>query len=98
MAYVVIATWTAREGASDQVAAAIAKLVEPARAEPGMLLYQCHRDPDDLNVFSFYEQYRSADDYQAHIESPHMQEHAFGNAIPLLESRERRFFETWEPA
>lgn len=98
MAYVVTAKWTSKEGASDEVAAAIARLIEPARAEPGNLFYQCHRDPEDQNVFFFYEQFESAEAYQAHIDSPHMQEHGFGTAIPLLESRERHFFETWDPA
>ncbi len=98
MAYVVTAKWTAKKGAADEVAEAIAKLVGPARAEPGSVLYQCHRDPEDPNVFFFYEQFASPDAYQAHIDSPHMQEHGFGTAIPLLESRERQFYETWEPA
>lgn len=98
MPYVVTAKWTAKDGSADKVAEAVAQLVEPARAEPGNLFYQCHRDPDDPRVFFFYEQYESVDDYQAHLDSPHMQEHGFGTAIPLLESRERQFFETWEPA
>jgi quinol monooxygenase YgiN len=98
MAYVVTARWTAKDGAAEDVAAAITKLIEPARAEPGNLLYICHRDPDDPNVFFFYEQFESEEAYQAHIDSPHMQEHGFGTAIPRLESRERHFFETWEPA
>ena len=98
MAYVVTATWTARAGAAEEVAAAIAKLVGPAREEPGNLFYQCHRDPDEEAVFYFYEQYDSEEAYQAHLDSPHMQEYGFGLAIPLLESRERRFFQTWEPA
>jgi len=98
MAYVVTAKWTAKQGSADSVEAAIAQLVAPARDEPGSVLYQCHRDPKDPHVFFFYEQYESAEAYQAHLDSPHMQEHGFGTAIPLLESRERNFFETWEPA
>jgi len=98
MAHVVTARWTAKQGASEEVAAAIAAIVVPARAELGNVFYQCHRDPDDPHVFFFYEQYESPEAYQAHLDSPHMQEHGFGTAIPLLESRERQFFETWEPA
>ena len=59
MAYVVCAKWIAKEGEADAVAAAIAKLAGPSRAEPGILQYQPHRDPENPNVFFFYEQYRT---------------------------------------
>ena len=96
MAFVVTAKWTAKEGAEEQVAAAIRKLVGPSRAEPGMLLYQPHRDPEDPRVFYFYEQYVDRSAYDAHGASEHFQRHGFGEAIPLLESRERGFYETWD--
>ena len=96
MAYVVCATWTAKEGEADAVAAAIEKIVPPSRAEPGMLMYQAHRDPENPNVFFFYEQYVDEAAYQAHVESAHMKEYAFGDAIPRLESRERKFYTTWD--
>lgn len=96
MAYVVCAKWIAREGETENVEAAIRKLAGPARQEPGMLQYQAHRDPENPNVFFFYEQYTDADAYQAHVDSPHFQEHGFGDAIPRLESRERAFYVTWD--
>jgi quinol monooxygenase YgiN len=96
MAYVVCAKWTAKEGEADNVEAAIRKVVGPSRAEPGMLMYQPHRDPENPNVFFFYEQYRAKEDYDAHIESEHMKQWGFGDAIPRLESRERSFYETWD--
>ncbi|MCY4085840.1 MAG: putative quinol monooxygenase [Actinomycetia bacterium] len=98
MGYVVTAKWTARPGEEEAVAAAIAKLVGPARKEPGNVVYQPHRDPEDPRVFFFYEEFAGADAYQAHLDSAHMQEYGFGEAIPRLESRERAFFETWEPS
>jgi quinol monooxygenase YgiN len=96
MAYVVCAKWTAKEGEAENVAAAIRKLIEPSRAEPGMLMYQPHRDPEDPNVFFFYEQYTDKSGYESHLESAHIKEHGFGDAIPRLESRERSFYETWD--
>jgi quinol monooxygenase YgiN len=96
MAYVVCATWTAREGEADKVAKAIEELTALSRQEPGMLMYQPHRDPENPSVFFFYEQYRSQDDYQAHLDSEHIKRLGFEYAIPLLESRERLFFETWD--
>ena len=96
MAYAVAAKWTARDGEEDAVAAAVAKLIGPSRAEPGNLFYQCHRDPEDPRVFFFYEQYADADAFAAHGASEHFAEHAAADAIPRLESRERAFYETWE--
>jgi quinol monooxygenase YgiN len=95
MAYVVTARWTAKEGEEEAVARAVEQIVEYSRAEPGMLLYQPHRDPENPRVFFFYEQYADADAYQAHLDSEHMKRLGFGEAIPRLESRERSFYETW---
>ncbi len=97
MAFVVTAVWTAKEGEEDNVASAVTELVEPSRNEPGILLYQPHRDPEDPRRFFFYEQYTDKSAYEAHGQSEHFQRFGFGEAIPLLESRERSFYETWEP-
>lgn len=94
MAYVVTARWTAKEGEEGNVLAAIKSLIEPSRAEPGCLFYQPNRDPENPRVFFFYELYTDEEAYRAHGESEHFQEHAFGEAIPLLETRERVFYET----
>ena len=47
MTYVVCATWTAKDGEEDAVAAAVHKLAHEAPDEPGMVLYQAHRDPQN---------------------------------------------------
>ncbi len=94
MAYVVTAKWTAKEGEEEKVLEAIRKLVEPSRAEPGCLYYQPNRSLEDPRVFFFYEQYVDEAGYKAHGESGHFQRYGFGDAIPLLESRERAFYET----
>jgi quinol monooxygenase YgiN len=96
MTFVVTAKWTAKEGEEEAVAAAIAELVGPSRAEPGMLFYQPHRDPEDPRVFFFYEQYTDRAAYEAHGASEHFQRLGFGDAIPRLESRYRGFYETWD--
>lgn len=96
MTYVVCATWIAKAGEEAAVAAAIERLVEPSRAEPGMRMYVPHRDPNDPRVFLLYEQYDDEAAYQAHLESEHIQRHGFGDAIPRLEERRRAFYETME--
>ena len=95
--YVVIARWRARPGEEDAVAAALAEIVPIARAEPGMVGYQVHRDPEDPQVFTIYERYRDAAAYEAHLASEPMQRLGFGDAIPRLEDRTREFLEPWEP-
>jgi quinol monooxygenase YgiN len=97
MTYVVSAIWTARPDHEEDVRTAIAQLIEPSRAEEGNILYQPHSDPENSRRFYFYEQYADEAAYEAHIASEHFQRLAFGTAIPLLESRERAFYQTWDP-
>jgi|SRR5712691_12776006 len=94
MAYVVTAKWTARQGEEERVLQAIKNLIEPSRAEPANSFYQGSRDPDDPRVFFFFEIYDDEAGYKSHGESEHFKEHGFSEAIPLLESRERCFYET----
>ena len=96
MAYVVCAKWTAKEGEAENVENAVRNLAPLSKQEPGILVYQAHRDPENPNVFFFYEQYVDADAYQAHVDSEHFKELGFGDAIPRLEARERFFYETWD--
>lgn len=96
MAYVVIAKWTARNGEQDAVAAAISRLIEPSRAEPGNLAYQCLRDPQDPCVFVLYEQYVDEEAYTAHGLSEHFQRWGINDGIPRLRDRERAFYVTWD--
>jgi quinol monooxygenase YgiN len=96
MVYVVVAKWTAKPGEEDAVEAAVRQLVAPSRAEPGMLMYQPHRDPENPRVFFFYEQYREKADYEAHLNSEHFQRLGFGDAVPRLEGRERGFYDVWD--
>jgi quinol monooxygenase YgiN len=95
MAYVVLAKWIAKPGEEEAVAAAIDALIEPSRGEPGMLVYQPHRDPDNPRAFLIYEQYVDEPAYRAHGESDHFRRHGHGDALPRLEARERSFYETW---
>jgi quinol monooxygenase YgiN len=92
--YVVTARWKARAGEGARVRGLIELLIAPSRAEAGCRFYQPSADPDDPEAFFFFEIYDDEAAYQAHGASPHFQEIGFGQAIPLLESRERKFYET----
>jgi quinol monooxygenase YgiN len=94
MAFVVVAKWIAKPEEVDEVARCVAAMVPLSRAEPGMLQYQPHRDPEDPTVFFLYEQYVDEAAYQAHVDSPHFQAIGFGDAIPRLSARERTFYQT----
>ena len=97
MAFVVTDRWTVKEGREQQVEDAILGLVEPSRGEPGNLFYQANRDVDDPRVFFFYEMYADRAAYEAHGTSEHFQRLGHDTAIPLLESREREFYDTYGP-
>jgi autoinducer 2-degrading protein len=93
MAYTVSVTWIAKDGEEEAVASALQALVEPSRAEPGVLIYIPHRDPEDPRRFYIFEQYADADAYTAHTKTEHFQKLGFGDAIPRLEDRKREFYE-----
>ncbi|CAI9401467.1 putative quinol monooxygenase [Nocardioides sp. T2.26MG-1] len=94
MAYVVSAVWTAQPGQEGVVLDAIAKLTPPSREEPGNRFYQAYQDPAEPLVFRLFEIYDDEDAYAAHGASPHFQEFALEQAIPVLANRERAFFQT----
>ena len=94
MSFVVVAKWTARRGEEERVAGAIAQLTGPSRAEPGNLEYRAQRSIDNRGVFLLYEVYESRDAYELHLASDHFRTYATELGIPLLESRERAFYET----
>jgi quinol monooxygenase YgiN len=97
MAHCIAVKWTIKDGELDAVLAALRQLVEASRAEPGCLLYQVHRSPDEENVLFLYEQYADQAAFQAHAESEHFKTHAVGVIFPRRESVERAEYETFEP-
>ena len=48
----------------------------------------------DPRVFLMYEQYRDKAAFEEHGQTEHFKEIALGELFPLLESRERNFYET----
>jgi quinol monooxygenase YgiN len=96
MAYVLVVRMTARDGEQDRVAELIPRLVEATRTEPGNLQYIAHRDPEDPRVFLIYEQYRDKAAFEEHGQTEHFQTLAVGEIFPLMENRERNFYETFE--
>ena len=94
MAYVVAATYRAKEGEEERIREILELMAAPSRAEPACRFYQAHRSPEDPRIFFLYEQYDDEAGYQAHMASEHFERHIKGEAIPRLESRQRAFFVT----
>jgi quinol monooxygenase YgiN len=72
----------------------MAKLQENAkgaRAEPGCKTFDVSVDPSDKTSVMLYEVYADEKAFQAHQETPHFKKY-LADAIPLLASRERRFW------
>jgi len=93
----VIARWVAREDEVAAVEAALAQLVPAARAEPGVLAFDVHRDPQDPRVFVLLERFRDQAAHDAHVAAEHTRRHAIEDALPRLARREREVLSEWEP-
>lgn len=94
MTYVVAATWTAREGDEERVADILQRITPLCRSEPACRMYQAHRSAEDPRRFFIYEQYDDEAGFVAHTETEHVERLVRGEAVPLLEGRERVFYVT----
>jgi (4S)-4-hydroxy-5-phosphonooxypentane-2,3-dione isomerase len=78
----------------DSVDAFMAKLADNAKAartEPGCRTFDVSVDPNDKTSVMLYEVYADEKAFQAHQETPHFKKY-LAEAVPLLASRERRFW------
>ncbi len=96
MAFVLVVRMRAREGAEQEAVAIMRELAEETRKEPGCIHYIPVQDPEDPRSLLFYEQYRDQAAFEAHGASEHFQRLAAGKLFGLMESRERRFYQTIE--
>jgi quinol monooxygenase YgiN len=94
MAIVLQATWTLKPGSEAAVLGALETLASESRAEPGCRLYQPYHDPDTPGVIHIFEIYDDEEALAAHGSSEHFKRLVVDEVIPLLENRERRYFET----
>jgi quinol monooxygenase YgiN len=94
MAYVLIARMTTREGEEDHAAELIGRLTAGSRAEAGNVHYIPHRDPENPRVFMIYEQYRDKAAFEEHGQTEHFKTLAAGQLFPLMDQRDRTFYET----
>jgi quinol monooxygenase YgiN/catechol 2,3-dioxygenase-like lactoylglutathione lyase family enzyme len=89
MQRVLAATWIAKPGCEDRVKDLLRHLAAASSQEPGCLRYIVHQSEHNPAHFLLYEVYRDADALRAHSESPHFKRYVLGEAVALLQSRER---------
>ena len=94
MAYVLIVRMTCKAGEEARAEDLIRQLSEATRQEPGNLQYVGHRDAEDPRVFLMYEAYQDQAAFEAHGATDHFKELGPGALFPLMERRERNFYET----
>ena len=79
-------TFLVKPGAEDRAEDCFRKLTEHSRAEPGCLMYQFHRSPEDPRRFFVYEQYTDEDALQAHGNAAYYAHYVRQELPPLVES------------
>ena len=90
MSFVLAVTWVANPGNEQEVSAILRELGDASRAEPGVITYTTHVDPENPREFFIYEKYHDESGLEAHQATEHFQTLVLQRAIPLLESRVRR--------
>ncbi|MGW2518313.1 putative quinol monooxygenase [Streptomyces sp. NPDC001617] len=66
-----LAEFTAREGAEDEVARLILDYAKKVREEEGNLVFDVLTKEADPRAFWIYEVYRDEDAFQAHLKAPY---------------------------
>jgi quinol monooxygenase YgiN len=95
--YVVAARYTIKEGNEKAVMEILKKMIPISRAEPGCKFYSVNQSPDNPRKLLLYEQYVNKGGYEAHMATEAFKENILGKVVPMLEARERDFYETVEP-
>jgi len=84
MAIIIVATIKAKVGKESELEAALSGLLAPTHKENGCLLYALHRKEGDPGTFVFVEKWKSQEDLNAHLNSPHLTA-AFSRKEELIE-------------
>jgi quinol monooxygenase YgiN len=85
---VVIAHWQTTDADLDTVLKHVAALRPLSLAEPGCVGYQAFQNVDEPTALVIVERYRDEEAQQAHLNSPHYQEHVVEHIRPLLTARQ----------
>ena len=91
---VLMADYYTKEGKDDEVAAVLREMSAFCNSdqEPGCAMYIVNRAADDPRHFLLYEQYVDQAALEAHTQTPQFQAQILGAVVPMLERRERSFW------
>ena len=78
----VVATFLAKPGKTDELAALLGSIVAPTRAEQGVHFYDLHQDIEEPRRFVFIESWASQAALDAHNDTPHLR--ALREHLPAL--------------
>jgi quinol monooxygenase YgiN len=73
MAVTVVAIIKAKAGKEKEVKGELLALVDPTHEEEGCINYDLHQHSEDPAVFMFHENWRSKEDLDLHLASPHLE-------------------------
>jgi quinol monooxygenase YgiN len=91
---VLVAKYHVKPGHGDTVEAALRRMAPLVLAqEPGCTQYRVHRSTENPDLFLLYEEYVDQAAIAAHRRMPQFQEIIEGTIVPLLDKREREFYE-----
>jgi quinol monooxygenase YgiN len=76
----------AKPGKEAELRSDLIKVVEPSKRENGCIQYTLHQDMDKIDTFVFYEKWKSKEDVEAHLETPHYKQYR-QQTEPLIASR-----------
>ena len=68
----IVARIKSKPGRENELAAELIKLVAPTLVEAGCLQYDMHRDCEDPGNFLFFENWKTKEQWLAHMESPQL--------------------------
>ena len=91
---VLVATYECKPGKGDEVLGHLQRMAPlVAEREPGCKMYQICRGTENPDQFLLYEHYVDQAALDAHRETPHFQEIVMDTITPLLDKRERAFYD-----
>lgn len=68
----IVASILAKTESRELVKSELLKLIPITRAEKGCINYDLHQDNENPNLFLFYENWKSRDLWQAHMNNDHL--------------------------
>lgn len=91
---VLVAMYHGQSGRGDEIEANLKRMAPLVNQhEPGCELYHACRSKENPDQFLLYEHYADDAALAAHRETPHFKEIIEGTIIPMLEKRERFFYD-----